>query len=139
MQRPARQVFSALVLAACAAALPVHAHHSFAIYDQSKTLTLKGSVKAFQWSNPHCVIWVLVPTPGAGEPQEWSVETTSPGVMTRSGWTRSSVKPGDRISIDFNPLRDGAHGGRLISVTLLDSGVKLSAVSIVDSEKSQQK
>ncbi len=88
---------------------------------------MKGSVKTFQWTNPHCVVWVLVQPDGGGEPQEWSFETTSPGVLTRGGWTRNSVKAGDRVSVEFYPLRDGSHGGGLRSVTLLDTGQKLSA------------
>jgi hypothetical protein len=112
---------------ALAASVPAFAHHSFAMYEKDKTLTLKGEVKTFQWSNPHSVIWFVVKPEGGGEPQEWGVETTSPGVLTRSGWTRTSIKPGDRVSVEFNPLRDGSHGGGLISVTLLDTGQKLTA------------
>jgi hypothetical protein len=130
-----RQSLAAIILAATAAASwPVFAHHSFAVYDRTKTLTLKGTVKTFQWTNPHCVVWVLVQPEGGGEPQEWSIETTSPGVLTRGGWTRNSIKPGDRVSVEFNPLRDGSHGGGLNSVTLLDTGQKLSA-SFAASEK----
>ncbi len=126
---------TALILAAAAAvSWPAYAHHSFAVYDRSKVLTLKGNVKTFQWTNPHCVIWVLVQPEGGGEPQEWSFETTSPGVLTRGGWTRNSVKAGDRVSVEFYPLRDGSHGGGLNSVTLLDTGQKLSA-SFAASEK----
>src|SRR5271170_1386904 len=110
-----------------AAAVPAFAHHSFAVYDRSKVLTLKGNVKSFQWTNPHCVVWVLVLPEGGGEPQEWSFETTSPGVLTRGGWTRNSVKPGDRVAVEFYPLRDGSHGGGLSAVTLVDTGQKLSA------------
>jgi hypothetical protein len=122
------------VIAAAAVSWPVYAHHSFAVYDRSKVLTLKGNVKGFQWTNPHCVIWVLVQPEGGGDPQEWSFETTSPGVLTRGGWTRNSVKTGDRVSVEFYPLRDGSHGGGLNSVTLLDTGQKLSA-SFAASEK----
>jgi Family of unknown function (DUF6152) len=130
-----RQGLGAIILAATAAASwPVFAHHSFALYDRTKTLTLKGTVKTFQWTNPHCVVWVLVQPEGGGEPQEWSIETTSPGVLTRGGWTRNSIKPGDRVSVEFSPLRDGSHGGGLNSVTLLDTGQKLSA-SFAASEK----
>ena len=140
MRRRMKQVFSVMLVAASAAASwPAHAHHSFAVYDVSKTVTLKGSVKAFQWTNPHCVIWVMAQPEGGGEPQEWSIETTSPGVLTRNGWTRNSIKPGDRVSVEYNPLRDGAHGGRLETITLVDTGTKLSAGSVRDSEKSGQK
>ena len=111
---------------ALGAVLPAFAHHSFAMYEKDKTLTLKGEVKTFQWTNPHSVIWFVVKPEGGGEPQEWGVETTSPGVLTRAGWTRNTIKPGDRVSVEFNPLRDGSHGGGLISVTLLDTGQKLT-------------
>ena len=117
----------AFMLGICAMAMPALAHHSFAAYDRTKTLTLKGTVKTFQWTNPHVVIWIVVQPEGGGEPQEWSVETTSPGVLTRSGWTRHSINPGDRVSIEFSPLRDGSRGGGLNSVTLLDTGVTLKA------------
>jgi hypothetical protein len=114
-------------LSAAAASWPVFAHHSFAVYDRTKVLTLKGDVKIFQWTNPHCVVWFVVKPEGGGEAQEWGVETTSPGVLTRSGWTRNSLKPGDHVAVEFNPLRDGSHGGGLNSVTLLDTGQKLTA------------
>jgi hypothetical protein len=125
---------SILLTATAVVSWPAYAHHSFAVYDRSKVLTLKGNVKTFQWTNPHCVIWVLVQPDGGGDPQEWSFETTSPGVLTRDGWTRNSVKTGDRVSVEFYPLRDGSHGGGLNSLTLLDTGQKLTA-SFAASEK----
>ena len=117
----------AAVAVGVAAVLPAAAHHSFATYDRTKTVTIKGTVKTFQWTNPHCVIWVVIQPAGGGDPQEWTIETTSPGVLTRSGWTRHSLNPGDRVSVEFNPLRDGSHGGGLNSVTLLDTGQTLRA------------
>jgi hypothetical protein len=114
-------------VAAVAAAWPALSHHSGAVYDRTKLVTLKGDVKAFQWTNPHCVIWIVVKPERGGAAQEWAVETTSPGVLTRSGWTRNSLKPGDHVAVEFNPLRDGSHGGGLNSVTLLDTGQKLIA------------
>ena len=137
MNRVIRNIYLstlAWALGIYAAALPVVAHHSFATYDSTKTLTLKGTVKTFQWTNPHVVIWFVVQPEGGGEPQEWSVETTSPGVLTRAGWTRHSINPGDRVSIEYHPLRDGSHGGGLSSVTLLDTGLKLQ-VSTAAQEK----
>lgn len=125
-------------IAAAAASWPVFAHHSFAVYDRTKVLTLKGEVKTFQWTNPHCVVWFVVKPEGGGEAQEWGVETTSPGVLTRSGWTRNSLKPGDHVAVEFNPLRDGSHGGGLNSVTLLDTGQKLTA-SFTPPDKSDSK
>ena len=104
---------------------PAVAHHSFAMYEPTKTLTFKGTVKSFQWTNPHVVLWVLVQPEDGGAVQEWSLETTSPGVLTRNGWTRQSLKAGDRVSVTFSPLRDGSRGGGLNSVTLLDTGQTL--------------
>jgi hypothetical protein len=115
-----------VVLAAVVGAVPpAAAHHSFAMYEPTKTMTLKGTVKSFQWTNPHVILWVLVQPEGGGAPQEWSLETTSPGVLTRNGWTRQSLKTGDRVSVTFSPLRDGSRGGGLNSVTLLDTGQTL--------------
>ena len=128
MKRLSKHAAAIAAFAVCVAAvLPAAAHHSFATYDRTKTVTIKGTVKAFQWTNPHCVLWVVIQPAGGGDPQEWSIETTSPGVLTRSGWTRHSLNPGDRVSVEFNPLRDGSHGGGLNSVTLLDTGQTLKA------------
>jgi hypothetical protein len=116
------------------------AHHSFAIYDKAKVLKLTGEVKAFQWTNPHCVIWFVVKPEGGGEPQEWGVETTSPGVLTRNGWTRTSIKAGDKVLVEFNPLRDGSRGGGLNAVTLLATGQRLTAtLSPSDKDKEESK
>jgi hypothetical protein len=114
-----------ILAAAMGAAPPAGAHHSFAMYEPTKTLTFKGTIKSFQWTNPHVVVWILVQPEGGGAAQEWSLETTSPGVLTRNGWTRQSLKTGDRVSVTLSPLRDGSHGGSLNSVTLLDTGQTL--------------
>jgi hydrogenase maturation factor len=117
----------AAVLAAAmlGGAQPAAAHHSFAMFEPTKTLTFKATVKTFQWTNPHVIIWLVVQPAEGGAAQEWSIETTSPGVLTRNGWTRQSLKAGDRVSVVFSPLRDGSHGGGLNSVTLLDTGQTL--------------
>jgi len=120
-----RPLMAIALAAALAAGWPAAAHHSFAMYEPIKTLTFKGTVKSFQWTNPHVVVWVLVQPEGGGAAQEWSFETTSPGVLTRAGWTRQSLKAGDRVRVTFSPLRDGSHGGGLNSVTLLETGQTL--------------
>ena len=100
---------------------PANAHHSFAMFDQQKVMTLNGTVKEFRWVNPHSAIFVKID--GSDDPDKlWSVEMTSPSNLTRRGWTRDTLKPGDRISVEINPLRDGRHGGGFRSATLLDSG-----------------
>jgi hypothetical protein len=99
----------------------VLAHHSFAMFDPDKTMTLTGTVKEFRWVNPHSAIFVKVD--GSDDPDKlWAVEMTSPSNLTRRGWTRTTLKPGDRISVEINPLRDGKHGGGFRTATLLDSG-----------------
>jgi hypothetical protein len=120
-----RASMGVVLAAVVGAASPAVAHHSFAMYEPTKTLTFKGTVKSFQWTNPHVIVWILVQPDGGGAPQEWSLETTSPGVLTRAGWTRQSLKAGDRVSVTFSPLRDGSRGGGLNSVTLLDTGQTL--------------
>jgi hypothetical protein len=116
-----------MVFAALTVALPVAAHHSFAMFDFSKTMTVKGTVTEFRWTNPHVALLVqLDPQPGAS-PEVWSMELTSPGNLTRGGWTRHSFKPGDRIELVFNPLRDGRHGGAFDKATILSTGQVISS------------
>jgi Family of unknown function (DUF6152) len=116
-----------VVLAALAVAMPVAAHHSFAMFDFSKTMTVKGTVTEFRWTNPHVALLVkLDPQPGAST-DVWSMELTSPGNLTRGGWTRHSFKPGDRIELVFNPLRDGRHGGAFDKATILATGQVISS------------
>jgi len=98
------------------------AHHSFAMYDQTKVVTLNGTVKDFQWSNPHALVWLLVPSP-TGDAVLWSIELpTGPGNLARVGWSKHSLNPGDKVAVDINPLRDGRNGGSLKKVLLVDSG-----------------
>jgi len=109
-------------LALLAGAAPAFAHHSFAMFDQTKLVEFKGVVKDFQWTNPHSVVWV-VGSPKAGEaPDTWTIELTSPGNLTRMGWTRKALKAGDRVDVQIHPLRDGQHGGSLSKVILTDTG-----------------
>jgi hypothetical protein len=95
------------------------AHHSRSMFDQTKQTMLVGSVKEFQWTNPHCWIQVLVPDPSnpSAEPVEWGVEMGAPVELMRKGWKPGSLNPGDKVTIVINPLRDGQHGGLVLSVT----------------------
>jgi hypothetical protein len=108
-------------------AAPALAHHSFAMFDMTRTVTFKGTIKDFQWTNPHVVVWVVAqPKPGVAA-DSWTIELTSPGNLTRLGWTRRALKPGDRVDVEINPLRDGQHGGSLKKITLLDTGQVLTS------------
>jgi hypothetical protein len=117
-----RTLRAALLLGTLAIAVPALAHHSFAMFDFSKTLTVKGSVTEFRWTNPHVALLVQLDAKPGTPPEVWSMELTSPGNLTRGGWTRHSFKPGDRIELVFNPLRDGRHGGAFSQATFLDTG-----------------
>jgi hypothetical protein len=106
---------------------PASAHHSFAMYDQTRTVTLKGAIKSFLWTNPHVVIWLVgAPTTG-GSPQTWTIELTSPGNLTRIGWSRTSLKVGDAVEVQILPLRDGQPGGAFKSAKILATGQVLNA------------
>jgi hypothetical protein len=96
-------------------AVPCMAHHSFGIFDQTKSVTLQGTVRELQWTNPHCFIQLLVPS--RNTTSEWSIEMHSPSVMYRVGWRPGSFRPGDKVTVVINPLRDGSNGGSLISAT----------------------
>lgn len=113
---------TALRLALLLLAGPVAAHHSFAMFDQGKTVTLKGTVSEFQWTNPHAFIHIEVPN-GSGGKQLWQVELNSPNNLKRQGWKSTSVKVGDEVTLVLNPLRDGSRGGLFVSVTLPDGTV----------------
>lgn len=103
-----------------------NAHHSFAMFDQSKKLTVKGTITEFQWTNPHS--FIEIDTTGAdGKKTHWSLELNSPNNLKRQGWTRNAVKPGDVVSVTFNPLRDGKPGGLFNSVTLPNGKVLAEA------------
>ena len=99
-----------------------YAHHSFAMFDQSKVVTLKGTVSEFQWTNPHA--WIHLDVPNAnGIKDTWQIELNSPNNLKRQGWKSSSVKPGDQVTLVLNPLKDGSKGGLFVSITLPDGTV----------------
>ena len=103
-------------------ALPCLAHHSYAAYNINQTVTLKGTVESFQWSNPHSTFTLVLEPDGRSAPVKWNIITSSPAILKRFGWTQDSLKPGDRVSVVCNPVVDGSHAGRLHSVVLLDTG-----------------
>jgi hypothetical protein len=114
--------YRSLFCAAALMALPALAHHSYAAYDLNQTVTLKGTVTSFQWSNPHSTFTMVLEPGASGEPVQWNIITSGPAILKRFGWTQHSLKPGDRVSVLCNPMSDGSHGGRLHTVVLLDTG-----------------
>lgn len=93
--------------------MPAVAHHSGAMFDDQKSITLSGTVKEFQWTNPHCWIQMLVQTENG--PVEWSVEMGAIFELYRGGWRPGTLKQGDKITVVINPARDGTNGGIYVS------------------------
>ena len=94
------------------------AHHSSAMFDANRTVTLSGTVRMLQWTSPHCWLQVLVPSDNGVA--EWSIEMAAPFEMMRRGWKPVTVRPGDKISVVANPARDGSNGAMFISATGVD-------------------
>ena len=86
---------------------PASAHHGNSAYDETVRVPIKGTVTEFIWSNPHSQIYLDVKAKD-GKVVNWAIETNSPGILTRAGWTRRSVKPGDEVTIILCPARNGA-------------------------------
>ena len=116
----------ALAMAGAALAMftiPAFAHHSFAMFDAEKKMTLEGTVKEFQWTNPHSWILMMVPD-AAGTPQQWAIELGAPGGLARQGWVPKTLTPGMKVQAIIHPLKDGTHGGQYMAVTLPDGTQK---------------
>src|SRR5688572_30861768 len=112
-------VRTALILT-CAA--PVLAHHSFSAFNMQTERTVTGTVKHVDWTNPHIWIWVDVPNNQGGS-DTFGFEGMSPNYLQRRNWTRTTLKPGDKITITYNPLRDGSNGGMFRTGKLSDGKV----------------
>jgi hypothetical protein len=111
-----------VLCAAIAAASPLVAHHSFAMFDTAKRVTMAGTVTAFEWTNPHAYIEVDV-ADEKGVVKHWSVELGSPSILMQGGWKFTDVKVGDKITVTLSPLRSGESGGLLSQITLRDGRV----------------
>lgn len=100
---------------------PASSHHSFAMFDSERTIELAGTVREFQWANPHT--WVQLDVTQSGRNTEWSIEGRSPNVLARRGWNRLTLRPGDRVTLTVHPLKDGRPGGAIVSVRFADGRV----------------
>jgi len=110
-------VFTGIALLLPATSLPALAHHSYAEFDTDKKLTLQGTVKEFQWTNPHS--WLLVMVPNAsGQPEQWAVEFSSVSLLAARGWKPKSLVPGDKVEVTFHPMRNGSHAGSYMAIKL---------------------
>jgi uncharacterized protein DUF6152 len=112
------RVLVCAVMIAATAGL-AQAHHSFSPFDMATQKTVTGTVKTVEWTNPHTWIWLDVPNErGVVEP--WGFEGMSPNYLARRGWTRTTLKAGDKITVSYRPLRDGSNGGMFVSTKLAD-------------------
>ncbi len=108
--------YTLIAIAAMLTASSALAHHSFAMFDQSKLVAVQGTVKDFRWTNPHVFIQLLVKADD-GTDQEWSIEMTSPEHLARVGWRPGTLKPGDKVILNIHPMHDGVKGGQYVSGT----------------------
>ena len=95
------------------------AHHSFAPFNMEAEKTISGTIKKFDWTNPHTWIWIDVAGDN-GKVETWGIEGMSPNYLGRRGWSKNSLKPGDKVSIVIRPMRDGSPGGMFVKATLAD-------------------
>ena len=132
---PKKIIASAAFLGLVAGAYPVAAHHSGTMFDREKFVALEGTVKELHWTNPHVAIFIENAAVKSGVPDGlWVIELTSPGGLMRSGWTRTLIKPGDKVTVEAHPLRDGTKGGLLRKITLAATGQSFS-YNIRDQER----
>jgi len=90
------------------------AHHSYTTFDMQGQKVISGTVKKFDWTNPHSWLWLEAPNE-QGVMETWGIEGMSPNYLARRGWSRSTLKPGDKISVTFHPLKNGDKGGSFVS------------------------
>jgi hypothetical protein len=107
----------ALALALCVPG--AQAHHSMAMFDQTKKVVVTGTVRAFEWTNPHCYIQLMVKD-ASGATAEWSLEMGAPMYLYAEGWRPSTLKSGSQVSVTIYPLRNGGKGGVVVSAMTLD-------------------
>ena len=99
--------------------LPLFAHHGTAVFDTNKTLTMKGNVTEWDWSNPHCLLQFDIKN-DSGQMEHWIAETQNPAEMVSLGWGKSSFKPGDEVTISLMPVKNGRPYGRIKLIALPD-------------------
>jgi len=108
---------SLFAVAFLSVAMPLFAHHGTSVFDMKKTLTMKGVVTEWDWSNPHCLLQFDVKNEG-GQVVHWIAETQNPANMVYRGWAKSSFKPGDEITVTLAPTKNGQPFGRINQVVL---------------------
>jgi hypothetical protein len=98
------------------------AHHSNSAFDGDKVMVLTGTVMEWKWTNPH--VWIILSVvEGNGSKAQWAIEGRTPGQLVRAGWSRTTLKPGETITVDFSPAKDGTRTGLLTRVRRPDGTV----------------
>ena len=106
-----------------AGAAPAAAHHSYAMFDRTKTVEISGTVRTFQWTNPHTYLWIFAANDQGGQDIYGFEFGGGPSGLSRKGWTMNTLSPGDKVTIKYNPLKDGRTGGMFQQVTLANGTV----------------
>ena len=97
------------------------AHHTYSMFDTTRELSVSGVVAKFEWKNPHAYLWVYVPsTTAAGKYDIWAFENASPSLLSKQGWSKESVKPNDKVTVTYSPLRTGKPGGHCLRIRFSD-------------------
>ena len=115
-----RKMFLGALIAAAGVLLvtvPLVAHHGAAALDTGKQITLKGTVTEWTWSNPHCFLQFDAKD-DTGAVRNWAVETQNPTAMTQRGWSRTSFKAGDTVTVTIEPVKNGQPIGRILTVVV---------------------
>jgi hypothetical protein len=111
----------AVMIAAAGLTTPALAHHSYSMFDRTKSVTIEGTVRTWELVNPHSYLWVVVQKDK--DMQIWGLEGGGISALLRAGLNKSSIKPGDKVTVVLHPLRDGRTGGQLVKVVLADGTV----------------
>lgn len=130
-------IVSASLLLTVIATGPASAHHSAAMYEPSKKTTISGTVKIWQWTNPHAFLWLIVPD-GKGGQTEAGFELGSPNTLIRNGFKSTTFKPGDKATVYFAPRRDGQPGGGIESVYVDKEAKWLQWGPVADAKAAQE-
>ena len=117
-----KKITTIAIAALAAAAVPASGHHSYSMFDKNNTVAMEATVTKFKWQNPHS--FILADVKAADGVENWAIEMTSPNNLVQEGWKRTSLKPGDKVTLYVHPLRSGAKGGSYVGVKLAN-GSKL--------------
>jgi hypothetical protein len=122
-----RRIATLAMVVGITAVTPLLAHHSFAGYDKSRRVTVTGTVRQWQFTNPHS--WLQLIVVENGRQVEYPIEGASVNTLIRRGWTRTTFRPGDRVSVEMYPLTSGAKGGALLMARFPDGRTISSGIT----------